>query len=257
MLSINTKLQIIKNLQDANTEILKEIQNKGYTLDGYSFNDYDINSVIEHNLKNYFEKCVSKFNVLNLKNTPEPKVYKKDNSLKDFAEVENEVKEYFKQFKPKDRLKELFNQRFSLNNYLENALKVRWYYEVENIFNSVEELKTKLNEVIKNNLKFNHYINNYYETYKMRDVLYNINELCEIVLNKSFDYTKFKDTNDLNISEHINELQDIFKIKVFKNGKYELKFNDVKDFEKIKESLINEEVENYNKRLLEQLNRGL
>jgi hypothetical protein len=230
-------MKTIKELK----QLLKPIKEKNYILKDYSFNDYDIKNIIENNLNKHKGLIFSKYNLLKLKldRLENFSIFKKDKSLKDFAEIEKEIKNYFLSKTETDKIKELIkdiNLNLSFNNYdlskkpLKNIFaQLQKEFKKEIVFyNSIgysakDSTENTLNKIV-----------NLFNLVLKTNININLNDL---------DYK----TDLKTIETTINDSQNIFKCRLFYNSKMKIKFLNSEYHNKISQLFLNDSFSRFKK----------
>ena len=229
---------MVKTIKQIKT-LLEAIQQKGYVLEHrYSFNKYDIDKIVENNLMEHRNKEFNKFNVLKLEKE-DIKQFEIEN--KDFAEITKEIKTYFATKGNNDRLKELLEEyRLIFDKIDRYELGKKSFTEIK-----AEHEKEHIKELV-----FGFYNQAYYSKTEITNKLYKIIQMFNIILKTDIkvDYEKLDYEESLNnIAKHTNEIQNIFKVKIFGNGKIKIKIVDTKQHTKIRELCINKSLSYYTK----------
>jgi hypothetical protein len=248
---------------------LEQIQSKGYLLKEYSFNNYDITSILENNIKKHRSEIFTKENKLLLKTDREENfnIYREEErpikeqypnlteeeikqatkkttytkeTLKDFSEIEKEIKNYFSKKTNTDLKKELIKELWL------NWEGCNWELEKK----SFEEIKQTLETQHLKELVFNNYFGEYGVKRDVTERLKKINTLFNIILNKKvvLDFESLDYCASLNeIQEATNNQQTGFKIKLFLNRKLKIKFTDKKEQAKIRSLFLKDKFDSFQK----------
>ncbi len=241
---------------DELNKMLTQIVSKGYSLSTNT--NHQVDNIIELNLNNHVNHCISKYNQFNLdvdkKDIKECSIYKQieipENELsehikqlykeknkkpykkvrKDFNEIESDVKNYFNQFNKSDRINQLIEKHlrfdFTFNSNLKGELK--------------ERAKGK-NVVTLHKNKFIHKVTvekcRYMEDEWNVSSVYRLNEIEEYIFLTTGKKVDLSDVLKYSMKSEDFKKYDkgIFTIQVFKNGKVVIKSDEEDFIEKMNE----------------------
>jgi len=260
--------------------LLEQIKNKGYLLKDYSLTEYDIKDIISNNLKKCRDEAFYKYNTENLKNDspeqfniynikkiPIEKYYKDkfkdlpqeeindliknsrneeitEETFKDFAEIEAEIKKHFN----KRTDSEILN-RLTKEVYLKFELNGVWRYDVEK--KSFEEIKNILEQEHKKELIFSNHFGSYSFGRDTAEKMQKIQRTINLILKEDFlnlDLNNIEYNEDLkSIETKINEQQQKIKVRIFGNNKLKIRFSDDTKFKKVRKFFIDTEFNRYTK----------
>ena len=234
-------MKTIKNLK----QICTIAQEKGYTLNqdrSLNFSDYDIKNILENNIRIHKENCIKKYNKLKLDNIKNIDIFNKERTLKDFAEIEKEIKTYFKSFTDKNRISELIKKVNINTNYY---FKEKWSLYDYHKNHSQEDFLKDLQEKIKKELVFKLHYSYGFNT-SLYEFFNRFNQLVKLLFNKEIDFNLNTLPYKADIKEFetlINSSQNVYIVRLFNNGNVKISFKDIKQFETLKELYINYNVE--------------
>jgi hypothetical protein len=189
--------------------------------------EYD--EILNNYKKEFIREMIKKYNLLNIKSH---KLHDEQNYNKEglnfkslmykedfkFKEVENLIKEEFKQYDKKDRIKEIMfylsyekvfnkdkNKYFSLWDFKKNKTKEQLKQEITTDINNLKEIPLSWNT----------------DKYYIQEYLNHLKELLNLLFDIKINFTyEYKENNYKVYEEQINASNDLIKIKCFKEWFY-------------------------------------
>ena len=194
---------------------LRALERKGYSI--------EINNIIEENLKEHIRRCIKQYNVLNIAiNNKEFTFYKGErHEWKEFSEIEDEVKQYFQQFKVEDRLLQLVR---SIRVWTQSAYDLKGTDKAVLLdrYHKSSLLELHSDKIIVNvYTEKDKYSQNSWTLRSGYEVGGSLRELFKLLLNIDIETSFFKYTVDALFFQtpHVSAG---FTFKFFKNGKLEV-----------------------------------